>query len=192
MILIVLSGTARARGNENASREIQFAVVMDGPITLNDSGDLSADLYSIDGAKFIGRMLRKGGGSESGCISFASDVSAPPFLPTCGNPPALSPGQFYYERNVVTFEFPGGTLNGSLRGWEAFNAKPPVHGGIKSGAAVEEGEITGGTGIYQNVQGRFFSRISDEFQTIDLFGYSLDTPIWFNESIVVFTLRKGD
>jgi hypothetical protein len=51
---------------------------------------------------------------------------------------------------------------------------------------------TGGTGIYQHVQGTFFSRISDEFQTVDFFGYSIDAPIWFNKSIVVFTLKKGD
>ena len=188
--LIVLSGTARAGGNDNASREMQFAVLMDGPITINDSGDWSADLYSIDGATFIGRMVRQGG--QAGCLNFASDVPPPPFVPPCENPPALSPGQFYYERHVVTFEFPGGTLIGSLRGWEAFNAHPPVHGGSKSAAAVEEGDITGGTGIYQHVHGRFFSRISDEFQTIDFFGYSIDAPFWFNKSIVVFTLKKGD
>ena len=90
----------------------------------------------------------------------------------------------------MTFVFSGGTLIGSLKGWEAFNAKPPVHGGIKSAAAVEEGEITGGTGIYQQVQGTFFSRISDEFQTIEFFGYPLDIPIWFNKSIVVLTLKR--
>ena len=89
MIVIAISGTARAGDNERASREIRFAVLMDGPITSNDSGQLSADLYSIDGAKPIGRMLREGG-----CINFASDASAPPFLPTCQNPPPLSPGQF--------------------------------------------------------------------------------------------------
>lgn len=190
MSLLVLSGTARAGGNEHASREMQFAVLMDGPITINESGDWSADLYSIDGAKFIGRMVRQGG--QAGCLSFPVDVPPPPFVPACENPPALSPGQFYYERHVVTFEFPGGTLIGSLRGWEAFTANPPVHGGIKSGAAVEDGEITGGTGIYQHVRGRFFSRISDEFQTIVIFGYSIDAPIWFNKSIVVFTLKKGN
>ena len=191
MSLIVLSGTARAGGNENASREMQFAVLLDGPITINESGDWSTDLYSIDGAKFIGRMVRQGG-QAAGCLNFASDVPPPPFLPPCANAPALRPGQFYYERYVVTFEFPGGTLIGSLRGWEAFNSNPPVHGGIKSGAAVEEGKITSGTGIYQHVQGTFFSRISDEFQTVDFFGFSIDAPIWFNKSIVVFTLKKGD
>jgi hypothetical protein len=190
MSLIVLSGTTWAAGND-ASREMQFAVLLDGPITINESGDWSTDLYSIDGTKVIGRMVRHGGG-QAGCLNFASDVPPPPFLPPCANAPALRPGQFYYERYLVTFEFPGGTLIGSLRGWEAFNANPPVHGGIKSGAAVEEGKITGGTGIYKHVQGAFFSRISDEFQTVDFFGYLIDAPIWFNKSIVVFTLKKGD
>jgi hypothetical protein len=182
-MLGVLASNAFAQGNSQSVNAHQFAVIMDGAITIDATG-LNANLYSVSGHTLIGKTTRVGS-----CISFSPEDSVPPFFPPCESPPDLSSGQFYYEDDVVVFELPGGTITGSLQGWEVFNSKPPVSGGDRSATAVEEGQITGGTGKYENARGTFFSRISDEFKTVEIFGFPIDAPYWFNDSVVIFDLR---
>ena len=169
--------SVQAQGRSESANAKRFAVVMDGPITIDGEG-LHADLYSITGER-IGMTLR----SET-CVS--SDPPNP-IAPPCDNPPVLQQDQFYYEDQVVVFELPGGTIRGALKGYEVFNSNPPANGGDRSATAVEDGEVTGGTGKYAGAHGQFSSRISDEFKFLEHFG--LEAPVWFNHSVVLFDLR---
>ena len=170
--------SAQAQGKSPAVNAQRFAVLMDGPITFDESV-IRANLYSFTSGALLGQTTR-----GEGCLS----IDPPnPFAPPCPNPPVLLPGQFYYEDYVVTFTLPGGTIQGSLKGYEVFNSNPPVHGGDRCAAAVEEGVVTGGTGRYARASGSFSSRISDEFKFIEEFG--LEVPFWFNQSVVIFDLK---
>lgn len=181
--MLFVSAGVFAQGKSQSVNARQFAVIMDGPITINEQG-LQADLYSVNGGVRIGKTVRGG----FSCGNFEPPLPVP-ILPPCEMPPSLQPGQFYYEDHEVVFELPGGTIQGFLKGYEVFNSNPPVNGGDRSAAAVEEGVVTGGTGKYANAQGEFFSRISDEFKIVEIFGMQVEAPYWFHNSVVVFQLR---
>lgn len=182
-VAFMLPKSSWAQGKSQSKKSHQFAVIMNGPITIDEAG-LHANLFDINSGFLIGKTTRGG----AGCISFGTPPPTPIFSP-CDPPPVLAPNQFYYEDPEVTIELPGGTLLGSLKGWEVFNSNPPVNGGDRSAAAIEEGEITGGTGLYANAEGTFLSRISDEFKVREIFGFESEAPYWFNNSVIVISLR---
>jgi hypothetical protein len=159
-----------AQGESQSVNAQHFAVIMDGPVSFDETG-LNIDLYAIPSGARIGKGT---------FVLLCIDGTIVPGVPPCNPNAILLPGEVQY-RDLVNFALPGGTIQGELMGWSVPNSKPAEHGGFLVTSVTEEGTITSGTGKYTEASGSFHSRIVTE---INNFG-----PVFFDQGLVLFDLR---
>lgn len=170
-----------ARGNDKRVDSRQFAVVMDGPIRQVPCDSalgfcLEIDLYSVRKNILIGKATFE---------LLCSDPVFPPF-PSCNTATPLLPGQSHY-RDMARYELPFGTIEVEFDGWLSENPRPAENGGALVLTGVEEGPITGGTGIYKGASGELKGRIVVEYAD---FGGGNFGPFYLDKGLLLFEIHQ--